>query len=79
MENKDNGTFIHLRIHVLWLGTPAPIGVDQFYVGGTTQDPRTSSGVSLVTHLVKYFILKGVKASEFNVSVTTRLVVMFTL
>jgi hypothetical protein len=37
-------------------------------VGGTAQDSRTSGGVSLVTCLAKYFVLKGVEVSGFNVS-----------
>jgi hypothetical protein len=68
MKNKDNVALIYLRIRVLWLGTPAPFGVDQIYMSGTVQDSRTSGDVNRVTCLVKYLVLKGVKASGFNVS-----------
>jgi hypothetical protein len=68
MKNKDNGTLIHLWIRVLWLGTLAPTGVDWFHVGGTMQDLRAPDDVSLVTRLVEYLVLRGVKASGFNVS-----------
>jgi hypothetical protein len=41
----DNGSFLHLGIRILWLGTLSPL--DRIYMVGVTQDPELSRDVSL--------------------------------
>jgi hypothetical protein len=48
-RTMSNGTFLHMGVRVVRLGTSSPSGFDRVHLVGSAQNPRPSGAVSLLS------------------------------